>query len=372
MVFVTRLFIEELTSGLRSGRLLLVDCLLADETKQRLRMTLGKRVLVGHSAQAPHVCVSQRVLTALWPDGRSFHFKYITMPKAMLSTCGGALHSVFVVLGGIGSHHVYLKCLNAMHDAGIDLLKIRVMDAASGNIRFLHHEALQDEADDSCFNISKHCGQHSNNLALGAVSTGCFNKLPERLYCAAKFMSSGGYFLRMLLQVSALTNAMVVRDTNPMNRPHPLWSRAASGLCSLLCMAHVVGVLDEASGQCRHRKGTPRRTYYDDLVELFKMFNGGLGANKDGWHHYCDGCCSNLEECQRKFRTVVLKVILRRRPPPPMLSRWTSAGVSLDHFCLSIITGVAWSGRRDDAVHVTPCGAQRSLWSLRVCGGHWQ
>eukprot|EP00969_Alexandrium_andersonii_P038125 1671053-Alexandrium_andersonii.AAC.1 len=58
---------------------LLVDKLRFDETKQRLRLDLGKEILPQQSSSAPHVCVLLR--EALWSiNGCVMSFDFVSSP----------------------------------------------------------------------------------------------------------------------------------------------------------------------------------------------------------------------------------------------------------------------------------------------------
>ena len=115
-----------MTSESLQQPLLAVDTLLSDETKQRLKMSLvatGSTRLPGHCMQAPHVFVSERYLTLHLADGQALHMPYVTLPVPMISTSAGALHSVLLALGGIGTHPVFAYGINALA-AISDILKI--------------------------------------------------------------------------------------------------------------------------------------------------------------------------------------------------------------------------------------------------------
>ena len=152
---------QRITSGEYEKPKLLIDIVLCDETKQRLRLNLGVNSfsVSGHAQQSPHVFVAQRKLIlqyATW----SAEVEWIAPPYPMVSTDAGALRSVLNELPGIGSHKSYNRFFHTMLPHTDDVLKMRCVDGASGNVRYIHHEWLLDGDDDCMFGVAKQCGQH--------------------------------------------------------------------------------------------------------------------------------------------------------------------------------------------------------------------
>ena len=206
------------------------------------------------------------------------------------------------------------------------------MDGASGNVRLVHWEKLQDEPNLRTFTIDKNCTLHEVNLCLGSVCVSKFVKLSENLFNAAGFFGMGGYWLRMLVQVKPLSECMVEYATDV----EPFWEDATNGLISLLGLTHKQGL-------CFRGKGF-KPTYLDDLRYLFRgVFNVSLSKELPmAWRHKCrdPSCCPHLGFTQRRFQQVVLRTVLRRRPGKPAHSRWTLVAPSVDFFILASVTNV--------------------------------
>ncbi len=106
--------------GKPTGAKLIIDFLLRDETRQRLRMSLGasgcENSHASRASQAPQVCVSQRTLKVFLANGAVFEVDWVSPPTAMLTTTAGSLHAVFEVLPGVGSHRPYKLHWDVMVD----------------------------------------------------------------------------------------------------------------------------------------------------------------------------------------------------------------------------------------------------------------
>ena len=341
---------------------LAIDFVASDETKQRLRMSLGSGpagdALRGHCQNSPHVFVSRRTLRVVF-DSFAISMPWISPPCAMLATTSGALHSVMFALPGIGSHRAYRKLLAIIDPDTIgpgdtrpidDQLKLRTLDGAGSNPRLNHYEFLRDEQHDHRFGAGHHCSTHGSSLAMGATSNQCFPKLVETMSSTSLFMAMGAYYLRMLYVVPALVDVM----TNPMpfnvGTPSPpdmeLWNRCIEGLISILVITHVSGLVPrDLTGRTEGKS-----TYLDDLRFLFSLWNYKLGGNGtgDGWIHRCfkfgedchDACCNSLAVLKRKLRFAVMRVVLRRRPPAAAVSRWTTTGPATDFYILACVTNI--------------------------------
>ena len=326
-----------------TGARLIIDTLLSDETKQRLRMDLGTstNTVSGHMVQSPHVFISMRTCTLIFESGQVFTLRLVCPPHAMLSTDAGSLHAVLCEFGGIASHRVFRQAFATMGRSRFmdDLLKLRCLDGAGGNKVIIHFEFLCDEKEPSTFGVSKHCGLHATNIMLANTATSCYQRLPEQLFTASKFLAMGSFFLRMIYRLGPLTSAMVnIR----IGQPDPFWQRCAEGIKSIVTLSHKQGLLfSEQRGEKLHRKPS----YDDDLDFLFTMFNGPLLQDGDdaGWSHVCAGetCCpGGRPQTLMRFRACTMRVPLRRRPPIAAMSRWTVMGPSTDTFLLLLVLGV--------------------------------
>ena len=221
-----------------------VDELACDETKQRLRMSLGRGLLPSQTIHAPHVFVSRRSLRLRFDSSRILCMKWMALPIAMLSTSAGALQSVLHVLCGIASHRTFNMHVAQLLPFIRQLLKLRTMDGASGNKRYSHWEFLTDEPNPKVLGVAKHCHMHSTSLGLGSTTNTCFRSLAEELYVGARWFMMGGFWLRMLYQVPLLCQTMVKPTFTPQD---PFWANVCDGLIRMLVLAHVAGQYFSAS-----------------------------------------------------------------------------------------------------------------------------
>ena len=351
----------------------IMDDFESDETKQRLRLNLGggRDMLASHQQQAPHVWVSRRTTRIQFWSGRVLILRWVAAPVPCLSTNAGSLHAVQFVLPGISAPSTYNRIFAKMAEDASDELKARTLDGAGGNGRVTHHEFLADEHVPHKFGVLRHCGMHNTSLGLGhlailkaprhcdivihsmcaslphpassinivilvcffapfgSTAATVFPSLAQELHTGSKFFGMGAFWLRMVYCVPRLCDSMVRPTTEPRSA---LWARVANGLIGSLLLTHVVGLLfHDVTGK------TGKPSWHDDLCFLFETFSGDLLSN--GWMYHTTAPY-DLEAIQRRFRAVIMRVILRRRPPIFSLSRWTVIGPSLDFYVLATVTKV--------------------------------
>ncbi len=122
---------------------LIIDFLLSDETRQRLRMSLGapgcENSHASRASQAPHPSVRFAAYAeSVSRQRRVLEVHWVSPPTAMLTTTAGSLHAVFEVLPGMGSHRSYKLHWDVMVDNTTDALRIRTLDGATTNPPYTH------------------------------------------------------------------------------------------------------------------------------------------------------------------------------------------------------------------------------------------
>ena len=162
----------------RLGIGLLTDMLQFDETKQRLIMALGDKLMKGQASQAPSVLVSLRSMSIVSDDNSlEASLTWPGPPVPMISSTGGALFFVFNELGGHLSHRNYVRVFNLLHPKSGDILRLRPLDGCSANNRFLLMEIRNAEHVVNEYHVGIHCVIHSVNLSVSAMTKTCHDTL---------------------------------------------------------------------------------------------------------------------------------------------------------------------------------------------------
>ena len=308
------------------------DDLMADETQQRLLLSLGQRLLASQCVGAPHVFIAYRECTVV-KDGQELLMNWISPPVASLGTDAGSMVAILHEIPGLWSHRHYSSWFNKVGHESRWTLKRRSLDGAGGCSRYRDWEVIQDSDKPTVLGLYGKCLLHNNNLGATNVSVQVFPNLQESMFCCSKFLTMGGsIFLRLLYATKDLVDTRAHRSEGP--RP-ALYSTVATVLVGLLILMHVRSVMPvDMIG----RKGA---SWLDDLLFCFSVFSGCLvatGAASELWEHICPGphCCTHIGQTKERMYAVLLRVCLRCRPMVNTLSRWHTTGPALDFYLLTI------------------------------------
>jgi hypothetical protein len=232
---------------------------------------------------------------------------------------------------GHASHKNYRKVFDAMTPNSTDVLKLRVLDGAFSNGRFVTMEILDAKHILNEFLVSGHCFVHVANLVAVAVTKYAFQELYTEMYITAKWLHMSSYYLRCLYAVNTVVLAKVRIEHG---EPDPQWQRVGVVIIGLVRGWHKRGAIyKEFVGA--------RPTWVQDLEWCFAfVFTGPLIPDSNGyWVHRCRGedCCDGGRATTvRKWLVALLRCILRCRPPVPVLSRWTLTSPCLDFYVLAV------------------------------------
>ncbi len=158
--------------------------------------------------------------------------------------------------------------------------------------------------------------------------------LLSRLYSLANFLQNTGSFLRMLASLDGLVRQQlqVVHSVPPQGKDAAYAEEVIGYMC------------DHFQQFERARKEGPRQAGGERSVRLYRESLGRLRTICNGaWtehgllRHHCMGCCSSLEETQKKVKEALQSVVFRRSLSAPARNKWTKLGPVLDTLLLGTL-----------------------------------
>ena len=311
---------DEVSNGKRTV-LVFGDRYKSDGTHQIITLQASKELFAEQQRVSWEVIVVKRRLVWIEPGGYVRRLDLIVAPVLAIGTVNAGC--LWGASEGQALHNDSVKFINVMGENSTVSGQALELDAADNNNRMFAHGVNETDIPMANFN----CGLHQNQIGTGATTTAAGLHLITAMYTFALLLTTGTYFMRLLLSVKAVLTRCVVVVLTP---PDP---------ANLELMKLILDLFYPPPPKDTSTK-TQRFLYWALRNEMERLFNGDP-FDQYGiiYHHCCEECecrCKNREDTLQKMSRASMRTLLRQRPAPPETKEWTKLGPMVNFMAFGI------------------------------------